>query len=211
MPNYANSIFLAQELANNCASEILNSYANYENSRNNQKQEQIENDEYNQLVDSYNRLLEKAKEIASYHKEAQQQNAILQQNNDQVAQENLQLFGVCADKDSEIKNLKSLLQSKDVELNQVKSEVEKLRETVFTFTLVNTIMSTKVTALKNVLNNWNEINIYKKQGFINAIKEEVKKTDYAKNKIPTTNSVEATAYLESNNKPLFDKLKELSI
>lgn len=210
MTNYANNIFAVQEMVNNCASEILESYANYENSRTAQKQAQNDNDEYNQLVDDYNNLLAKARKIAQYHREAESQNNKLNQINSDLVQQNQNLAALHNEKDGEILALKELLRVKDNELQNAKKEAENLRETVFTFTLVNTILSSKANALKNVLNSWSEANIYKKEGFIKALKKEVVQVDYAKNQIPATNSVEAFAYLESNNKPLFDKLKNIS-
>ncbi len=220
MPNFANNIFAAQELANNCATEILNAYADYENDRSSRKQArqaQADNDDYNQLVDEYNILLAKAKQIAQYHREAQNHNASLIQANTSLHQQNAALVednesltNTFSQKDDEILSLKAQLKIKDQELQKAKAETEKLRETVFTFTLVNTVLSTKATALKNVLSNWREGNIYQKQSFVNALRSEVGKVDYAKNQIPTTNSIEAFAYLESNNKPLFDKLQSIS-
>lgn len=215
--NYANNIFGVQEIVNNCATDILNAHADYENSRNIRKQAQADDDEYNQLVDAYNVLLAKAKKIAQYHREEQNQNASLQeriastyQQNEQLVQENQELSNIASHNGNEILALKAQLKTKDQELQKTKEEVMNLRETVFTFTLVNTILSTNSTALKNVLNGWNDSNIYKKQGFINVLKDEVKKADFAKNQIPATNSVEAFAYLKSNNKPLFDKLQNFS-
>lgn len=216
--NYANNIFSVQDAVNRCAMDILNAHADYEHNRAAQKQVQTDNDEYNELVDSYNKLLAKAKELAQYHREEKSQNVSLQQHIvsiqqqcNELMEENQNLSNAFSQKDDEVLSLKAQLKAKDQELQKAKSEVKKLGETVFTFTLVNTILSTRATALKNVLSNWKEGKIHQKHGFINALKEEAKKADFAKNQIPATNSVEAFAYLENNNKPLFEKLQDFSL
>lgn len=211
MPNYADSIFLGHALAQNCATDIFKAYAEYENSLAKQKKVALEDNEYNELVDRYNNLLNNAKEIAEFYRNSQEKIDLLQKSCIQVENEKSNLLLSNSEKDAEISRLKNLLNNKETQLNQSKVELDKLRETVFTFTLVNTILSTRATALKSVVNNWIDGNVYKKQSFINALKVEVKNADYAKNKIPATNSIEAFAYLESTNKPLFDKLKSLSL
>lgn len=210
MPNYANNIFAVQQMANNCATDILNAYADYENSRSSIKQIQADNDDYNELVDAYNVLLAKAKELAQYHHQEQNENASLQRTNTKLARDNHDLLNECSKKDDEIVSIKAQLEVQDRELQSFKVETERLSETVFTFTLVNTILSSKAAALKNVLTKWNDMHVFKKQSFINALKEENRKVDFEKNRIPTTNSVEASAYLESHNKPLFNKLQSIS-
>lgn len=216
--NYANNIFAVQEAVNNCAMEILNAHADYEHGRSVRKQAQANDDEYNELVDAYNVLLAKAKKLAQFHREAQNNNASLQehistinQQYNELVDDNQNLSNAFSQKDDEIQSLKAQLKIKDQELQKSKAEVKNLSETVFTFTLVNTILSTQTTALKNVLDSWEDGKIYQKQGFINALKEAAKKVDFAKNQVPTTNSIEAFAYLENSNKPLFEKLQNLSL
>ncbi len=216
--NYANNVFAVQEMVNNCAMEILNAHADYEHGRSVRKQAQANNDEYNELVDAYNLLLSKAKRLAQFHREAQNNNASLQEHistinhqYNELVGDNQNLYNALSQKDDEIQFLKTQLKSKDQELQKSKAEVKNLSETVFTFTLVNTILSTRTTALKNIMDSWEDGKIYQKQSFINALKEAAKKVDFAKNQVPTTNSVEAFAYLENSNKPLFKKLQNLSV
>ncbi len=216
--NYANNVFAVQEMVNNCAMEILNAHADYEHGRSVRKQAQANNDEYNELVDAYNLLLSKAKRLAQFHREAQNNNASLQEHistinhqYNELVGDNQNLYNALSQKDDEIQFLKAQLKSKDQELQKSKAEVKNLSETVFTFTLVNTILSTRTTALKNIMDSWEDGKIYQKQSFINALKEAAKKVDFAKNQVPTTNSVEAFAYLENSNKPLFKKLQNLSV
>lgn len=218
LSNYANNIFAVQEMVNNCAMEILNAHADYEHGRSVRKQAQANNDEYNELVDAYNLLLSKAKRLAQFHREAQNNNASLQEHistinhqYNELVGDNQNLYNALAQKDDEIQFLKTQLKSIDQELQKSKAEVKNLSETVFTFTLVNTILSTRTTALKNIMDSWEDGKIYQKQSFINALKEAAKKVDFAKNQVPTTTSVEAFAYLENSNKSLFKKLQNLSV
>ena len=218
LSNYANNIFAVQEMVNNCAMEILNAHADYEHGRSVRKQAQANNDEYNELVDAYNLLLSKAKRLAQFHREAQNNNASLQEHistinhqYNELVGDNQNLYNALSQKDDEIQFLKTQLKSIDQELQKSKAEVKNLSETVFTFTLVNTILSTRTTALKNIMDSWEDGKIYQKQSFINALKEAAKKVDFAKNQVPTTTSVEAFAYLENSNKSLFKKLQNLSV
>lgn len=218
LSNYANNIFAVQEMVNNCAMEILNAHADYEHGRSVRKQAQANNDEYNELVDAYNLLLSKAKRLAQFHREAQNNNASLQEHistinhqYNELVGDNQNLYNALSQKDDEIQFLKTQLKSIDQELQKSKAEVKNLSETVFTFTLVNTIFSTRTTALKNIMDSWEDGKIYQKQSFINALKEAAKKVDFAKNQVPTTTSVEAFAYLENSNKSLFKKLQNLSV
>lgn len=218
LSNYANNIFAVQEMVNNCAMEILNAHADYEHGRSVRKQAQANNDEYNELVDAYNLLLSKAKRLAQFHLEAQNNNASLQEHistinhqYNELVGDNQNLYNALSQKDDEIQFLKTQLKSIDQELQKSKAEVKNLSETVFTFTLVNTIFSTRTTALKNIMDSWEDGKIYQKQSFINALKEAAKKVDFAKNQVPTTTSVEAFAYLENSNKSLFKKLQNLSV
>ena len=218
LSNYANNIFAVQEMVNNCAMEILNAHADYEHGRSVRKQAQANNDEYNELVDAYNLLLSKAKRLAQFHREAQNNNASLQEHistinhqYNELVGDNQNLYNALSQKDDEIQFLKTQLKSIDQELQKSKAEVKNLSETVFTFTLVNTILSTRTTALKNIMDSWEDGKIYQKQSFINALKEAAKKVDFAKNQVPTTTSVEAFAYLEKSNKSLLKKLQNLSI
>lgn len=218
LSNYANNIFAVQEAVNNCAMEILNAHADYEHGRSVRKQAQANNDEYNELVDAYNLLLSNAKRLAQFHSEEQNNNASLQEHistinhqYNELVGDNQNLYNALSQKDDEIQFLKAQLKSKDQELQKSKAKVKDLSETVFTFTLVNTILSTRTTALKNIMDSWEDGKIYQKQSFINALKEAVKKVDFAKNQVPTTNSVEAFAYLENSNKSLFKKLQNLSV
>ena len=218
LSNYANNIFAVQEMVNNCAMEILNAHADYEHGRSVRKQAQANNDEYNELVDAYNLLLSKAKRLAQFHREAQNNNASLQEHistinhqYNELVGDNQNLYNALSQKDDEIQFLKTQLKSIDQELQKSKAEVKNLSETVFTFTLFNTILSTRTTALKNIMDSWEDGKIYQKQSFINALKEAAKKVDFAKNQVPTTTSVEAFAYLEKSNKSLLKKLQNLSI
>lgn len=216
MVNHVNAVFATQAMQMQCANEILEAHRNYEESlirkqQENNEQNEIYND-YNSLVDDYNKLLHHARLLASSLKDS---NECLDKAIEQFDSMNANIASLIEqieDKDNSIQDLSNKVDSKTIQVQQLESNLlkkeDQMRETIFTLTLVNTVLSTQSLALKGVINEWHEGKVYQKHNFLMNMQEQIKQLDLSKNKSGSTNSTEAIAYLKLNNQAVFLKVSE---
>jgi chromosome segregation ATPase len=212
MVNYANAIFTAQKMQMDCANDILEAHRRYEESLEQPKQQNNIYNDYNLLVEDYNRLLQHARSLAASLKDSNNCLDNAKEQFDVMSARIEALENIVNNKNTVIQDLSNQLDQKNKEADDLKSDIEQqqdqMRETIFTLTLVNTVLSTQSLALKSIVNQWEEGKVFQKQYFIKRMQEASRQLDFEKNKSGSTNSTEAIAYLKINNAPVFKKVSE---
>lgn len=217
MVNHVNAVFALQAMQMQCANEVLDAHRDYEESLVRQQQNTIEQDsiynDYNGLVDDYNKLLRHARSLAASLKKSNECIDNAKQQFDLMDAHIASLNEQIEDKNNRIRDLSDELNNKTVQVEHLQSNLlkneDQMRETIFTLTLVNTVLSTQSLAFKAVINEWSEGKVYQKHKFLTNMQEKIKQLDLSKNKSGSTNSTEAIAYLKLNNQAVFLKVFDL--